>query len=203
MNALTDVAHVDLTIDDEFSLKILKSCLSCLPLCSYVDVAPGEVTTVTIWPSFSEFPEKAGFGQETSDCFEVDEVSLRSWTKVPRVLQSRDRGDRTDLASIGELLCRVVLPCCVDLTLTVRNVGSVPQKFWCAIASRSSIVDRRENLLRNCSGDRRPLDYARSWWKEDHQRLVDLSEEEARRIEATLARCADGSPRRDLRVALD
>lgn len=93
--------------------------------------------------------------------------------------------------------------CCVDLARTVRNVGSVPRKFWCAIASHSSIVDRRENLLRNCSGDRRPLDYARSWWKEDHQRLVDLPEEEARRIEATLARCADGSPRRDLRVAQD
>jgi hypothetical protein len=30
-----------------------------------------------------------------------------------------------------------------------------------------------------------------------------LSEEEARRIDVTLARCADGSPRRDLRVALD
>lgn len=46
-------------------------------------------------------------------------------------------------------------------------------------------------------GEERP-----GWWKEDHQRLVDLSEREAKKIEATLMRCADGSPRRDLRVAL-
>jgi hypothetical protein len=215
VNIMTDG---DLPIDDLLP-KILKACLSVLPLCSYRDVAPGEVMNVNVRSSFSEFPEKAAFAQETSGCFEVDEVSLR-----PRgqVLQSRDRGDRTDLASIGELLCRVVVPTCVDLTLTVRNTGSVPQKFMCAIVSHSSIVDQREHLLRTLHAQREMNEHPShlslapwrlfhmmregeerpGWWKEDHQRLVDLSEREAKKIEATLMRCADGSPRRDLRVVL-
>lgn len=203
MNAMTDVAHVDLPIDDEFSLQILKSCLSILPMISHLNVAPGEVMTVEVRSNYAEFPEKMSFDQATSGCFEVDEVALRSWGRVTRVLQSRDRGDRADLASVVALLRRVIIPACVDLVLTVRNLGSAPQKFVCGVVSHSSIVEWRDDLLRNCSGGRRPLDYARSWWKEDHQRLVDLPKEEARRIEATLARCADGSPRRDLRVALD
>ena len=171
-----------------------------LPISSGRDVAPGEVITVGVSLNCATFPEMAYFGQITSDCFEVDEVSLvpRGASPVPCVLQSRARGDRTDLESIDELLRRVVVPAVVDLALTVRNVGSVPQGFMLGIASHSSVLELREGLLRNCSGDRPPW-----WWEEDHQHLVDLSEEEAGMIEATLARCADGSPRRDLRVSLD
>lgn len=192
----------DLPISDELLSKILKSSRSILPVTSYRDAQPGEVMTVEVRSNHAEFPETTVFGRETSSCFEVDEVALRPWMRAPRVLQSRDRGDRTDLASVNELLRRVVVPTCVDLVLTVRNVGSAPQRFVCGIVSRSSVVDQREGLLLNCSGDRRPLDYARWWWREDHQHLVDLSEAAARRIEAVLARCADGSPRRDLRVDL-
>jgi hypothetical protein len=202
VNALTDIDHVDLPIDDEFSLKILKSPRSILPISSHCDVAPGEVMTVNVRSNYAEFPEKTCFDQATSRCFEVDEVALRPWRRAPLVLQSRDRGDRTDLASVDELLRRVVVPTCIDLMLTVRNVGSAPQRFVCGIVSRSSVVDRRQDLLLNCSGDRRSLDYARWWWKEDHQHLVNLSEATASKIEAVLARCADGSPRRDLRKAL-
>jgi len=39
-----------------------------------------------------------------------------------------------------------------------------------------------------------------SWWDDDHQRLVDLSEAEARQFDAALARCPDGSPRRVIGV---
>jgi hypothetical protein len=39
-----------------------------------------------------------------------------------------------------------------------------------------------------------------SWWDDDHQRLVDLSEAEARQFDAALARCVDGSPRRVIGV---
>ncbi len=67
--------------------------------------------------------------------------------------------------------------------------------------SRNSVVQRRRDLLLNCDRDRRPLGYA-SWWREDHQRLVDLPEEEARRLDADIALCSDGTPRRDLRVAM-
>lgn len=199
MNALTDG---DLPIDDKLSSKILESCLSILSMTSGRDVAPGEVMTVEVRSSNSEFPEKTFFGQVTSGYFEVDEVSLRPRRRVPRVLQSRDRGDRADLASVDELLRRVIVPTCVDLALTVRNVGNSPQRFVCGIKSHSSILELREDLLHNCSPSGRPLDYARWWWREGHQRLVDLSEEAARSIEVALARCADGSPRRDLRVPL-
>ena len=199
MNAPNDV---DLPIGDELLSKILESSRSILPVTSYRDVQPGEVMTVEVRSRHAEFPEKTCFSQATSGCFEVDEVALRPWLRAPRVLQARDRGDRTDLASVDELLCRVVVPTCVDLVFTVRNVGSTPQRFVCGIVSRGSVVDRREDLLFNCSGDRRPLDYARWWWREDHQRLVDLSEAAARKIEAVLTRCADGSSRRDFRVDL-
>jgi hypothetical protein len=199
MNTLT---AIDLPSDDELSSKILESCLSLLPMSSHRDVAPGEVMAVKGWSNCLIFPYKTVFAQETSGNFEIDEISLQPWQQSPRVLQSRDRGDRTDLASVDELLQRVVVPHCVDLALTVRNIRSTPQRFMCGIASHSSVVERRESLLRDCSCDRRPLDYARGWWKEDHQRLVDLSEEAARRIEAVLARCTDGSPRQDLHVAL-
>lgn len=207
---------------DEFPSKILESCRSILPVTSSRDVMPGEVTTVDVRSSYSEFPEKTCFGQATLGRFEVDEVSLRPWRRSSLVLQSRDQGDRTDLASVDELLRRVVIPPCVDLALTVRHVGDAPQRFVCGVVSRSSVVDRRENLLHTLhvqremnehpshpslvpwrlfhmmrEGEERPW-----WWREDHQRLVDLSEEEARRIEAALAQCADGSPRRDLRVSL-
>lgn len=216
MSALT---NGDLSIDDLLLPTILKSCRSILPISSGCDVAPGEVIVIKFRSTYSEFPEKVVFGQETSGCFEVDEVSLRPWGQV---LQSRGRGDRTDLASIGELLCHVVVPTCVDLALTVRNTGSVPQKFICGIASHSSIVDQREHLLRTLHAQRQMNEHPAhpslapwrlfhmmregeerpGWWKEDHQRLVDLSEREAKKIEATLMRCADGSPRRDLRVVL-
>jgi hypothetical protein len=39
-----------------------------------------------------------------------------------------------------------------------------------------------------------------SWWDDDHQRLVDLSDTEARQLDAALARCPDGSPRRVIGV---
>jgi len=39
-----------------------------------------------------------------------------------------------------------------------------------------------------------------SWWDDDHQRLVDLSEAEAWQLDAALARCPDGSPRRVIGV---
>jgi hypothetical protein len=42
-----------------------------------------------------------------------------------------------------------------------------------------------------------------SWWNDDHQRLADLSEVEARQFDAALARCADGSPRRVIGVDVD
>lgn len=194
--------NIDPPIDDELLSKILESSRTILRVTSYRDVEPGEVMPVGIRPIYTQFPEKTCFGQVTSGCFEVDEIALRSGMRVPRILQSRDRGDRTDLASVDELLRRVIVPACIDLSLTVRNVSSAPQKFVCGVVFRNSVVDQRENLLLNCSGDRRPLDYARWWWREDHQRLVDLSEATARRIEGMLARCADGSSRRDLRVGL-
>jgi hypothetical protein len=167
---------VNVPIDDEFSLKILKSCRSILPMISHRNVVPGEVMTVDVRSNYAEFPEKMSFDQATSGCFEVDEVALRPWRRPLLVLQSRDRGDRTDLASVDALLRRVIIPACVDLALTVRNLGSAPQRFVCGVVSHISVVEWRERLL--------------------------LSEATARRIEATLARCADGSPRRDLREAL-
>ncbi len=39
-----------------------------------------------------------------------------------------------------------------------------------------------------------------SWWDDGHQRLVDLSEAEARQFDAALARCPDGTPRRVIGV---
>lgn len=190
MNTLT---AVDLPSNDELSPKILESCLSLLPVTSGCDVVPGEVMTVEVRSSYLEFPERAYFGQETCSSFEVDEISLRPWKQAPHVLQSRDRGDRTDLASVDALLQRVIVPACVDLMLTVRNVGNSPQRFMCGIKSYSSVLERRADLRRaRCHGP--------EWWREDHQRLVDLSEEEARRIDAALTRRADGSPRRDLHV---
>jgi hypothetical protein len=208
-------------VDDELLSNILESCRSLLPMTSDHDVAPGEVITVSIRPSFSEFPEKAGFAQTTSGQFEVDEVALRPWKRAPHVLQSRDRGDRTDLASVSELLRRVVLPPCIDLALTVRNISDAPHRFACAIASHSSVVDQREHLLRTLHAQRQMNEHPAhpslapwrlfhmmregeerpGWWKEDHQRLVDLPETAANKIEAALARCADGSLRRDLRGA--
>lgn len=72
----------------------------------------------------SAAPEKTCFDQATFRCFEVDEVALRPWRRPPLVLQSRACGDRTDLASVDELLCRVIVPTNVDLGLTVRNLDT-------------------------------------------------------------------------------
>jgi hypothetical protein len=200
MSALTDS---DLPCNDELLSEIMKSCLSLLPMSSGLDIAPGEAMVVEARSNYAQFPDKTYFERAASGCFEIDKVSLRPWKRDPFVLQSRARGDRTDLESIDELLRRVVLPSYVELVLTVRNVSSAPQKFVCGVASHISVVDLRRHLLSICSPDRRPLNFARWWWKEYHQRIVDLSEEETKKIEAALAWCVDGSPRRDLRVALD
>jgi hypothetical protein len=182
----------DLPIGDLLP-KILESCRRVLPISSGRDVAPDEAITVGVSLNCTTFPEEAHFGQITFDCFEVDKVSLipRSESRVPVVLQSRARGDRTDLESVDELLRRIVVPAAVDLALTVRNVSSVPQRFMFGIASHISVLELRKGFLRDGPGE----------WREDYQRLIDLSEEEARRIDVTLARCADGSPRQDLRLA--
>ena len=105
----------------------------------------------------------------------------------------------------------------------MRNVGTAPQRFMSVIVSHSSVLEQREHLLRTLHAQRemnespsqpslapwrlfhmmREGEERPGWWREEHQRLVDLSEEAAKRIEASLMRCADGAPRRDLRVALD
>lgn len=170
-----------------------------LPMTSGRDLSPGEVATVTMRSHFSEFPDKVYFSNPS---FEVIEVSLRPWKKTPLVIRTGYGGGRNDLASIGDLLCRVILPANVDLAITVRNVGDSPRPFLCGIGSNASVVDRRNDLLRYRSHTRRPLDFA-SWWSEDHQRIVDLSHEEATEIDAALMKCRDGSPRIDLRLSLN
>jgi len=176
--------------------------LSCLfPLISIADVSPGEVAIVGVRPNCSQFPEKVVFSAETLSCFEVNEFSLRPWGEAARVPWRRRYGSPADASvdELIELICRSILPR-VDLSFCVRNVSDAPHRFAGAILSRSSALERRADLLRNCSSDRRPLPHA-SWWREDHQHIVDLSEEEAREIDARLAQCADGSPRQDLRVS--
>lgn len=199
---MSTLTRDDPPIGDELLSKILEASRLILPMSSYRDVQPGEVMTVEGRLHYAKFPEKTVFARDTLACFEVEEVALHPWLRAPRILQARDRGHRTDLASFDELLRRVIVPISVALVLTVRNVSSTPQRFMCGIVYHSSVMDRRQELLLNCSSDRRPLDHAREWWREDHQHLVDLSEVAARRIEAVLARCTDGSPRRDLCVEL-
>lgn len=175
-----------------------KACRSILPVCAHRIIAPGEVLNVSVRSDFTEFPERAIFGQKVSDYFEISEVSFHPWNRAPRVLQSRAVNNRTDVASINELLCRVIVPAFHELTLTVRNISGLSQKFEGVIVSRNSIVEQRERLLRGCTSTQRPRRYARRWWTTAHQRIVDLSEKEAKKIEAALKRCTDGSPRQNL-----
>jgi hypothetical protein len=185
------IAAAKLSIKEDPSLGLI--CFrSVLPISTGIDVNPGESTTASIRIRLSESPYRFIFADRVANYFEVDQVSLGI---SGGVLRSRDRGDLMDLASIEYTLCRIVIPACVDVKIAVRNIDSAPHPFICAILSAHSAVERRADLLRNCSPDRRPLAYA-SWWGEQHQRIVNLSEEEARQIDATLGSCADGTPRR-------
>ena len=173
----------------------LRCYLSLLPISSGIDVKPSESVPLRFRGSFSYFPLKVFFADPAFRHFEIDQLALN---RAEGVLLSRARGDRIDLATIDEVLCRVVIPSCVDLEIIVRNIDIVPHPFMCGIAAMHSVMDRREDLLRNCLG-RRPGAHA-WWWKPSHQRIVDLPEEEARRIDALFELCADGLPRRDFRT---
>ncbi len=204
------------------SVPILPSCSSMLPLCSHRDVEPGEAITVSIRSSYSEFPEVVYFG-ETFVYFEVDLISLRHWSLGRIVLQSRDLDDSIDSVSVIEALGRVIIPRSADIEIAVRNVDVASRPFASAIKSHSSVVERRAHLLcalrAQCEMNAHPSDPSLaswrlfhlmregnerpSWWTESDQGLVDLPEEDAVRLDADLARCADGGSRRDLRVAAE
>ncbi len=165
---------------------------------------PGEVAIVEVRSNYSEFLYRVVFIAETLSCFEVNELSLRSWGEAARILWRRRHGLSADASvdELNELISRSILPARADLSFCVRNVSDAPHCLRGAILSCCSALERRADLLRNCSSDRRPLDHASSWWKERHQRIADLSEEEAIQIDAKLSQCADGSPRRNLRIVV-
>lgn len=151
-----------------------------LPISYLQDIAPGERVTVSVRSNTDEFPDKVYFALGVIDSFEIHEISLLPWKKTPVVLLSRDRDDRVDSASVNEYFRHVVLPAHVDLAFVVRNISDVPRPFVCAIISCSTT----------------------HWWDEMHEHSVKLTEEEARDAEAVLMQCADGSPRRDLRLSV-
>jgi len=190
--------HAEPAACDRSTPEIPRILRSILPLSSHVDVAPGAVRVVDVRSRWAEFPDVVAISA-TSACFEVEEVSLRFWDRpCPRVvLYSRVRGDPTHPGLVQELLGRVVVPAHVDLTLVVRNVGNAPRPFVCGVIGHRSAVDYLGELSRDLAWQRRgDLD----WWGDEHERLVNLSEEDAGRIDEALMRRADGSPRRDFRV---
>jgi len=240
-----------------------KLCKQLRPVSSGSEIGPGEAVALeTGMLSDTTFPDLIA----VAGSFEF-EVSLEVHRAGRRfILSSRDRGDRTDLASVGALLRHVVLPSGSHMRLIARNVGDAPRSFHCGILFYVSVVEERERFLNALDrhtqtdawldeireleqGAQRLKDKAEricaeqtdsaylaefrswhasllrktatkdlhraeelrlrgrgtvpSWWNDDHQRLVDLSEMEARQFDAALARCADGSPRRVIGVDVD
>jgi hypothetical protein len=235
-----------------------KLCRQLRPMSSGSEISPGETVAIASGMlSDTMFPDLIA----VAGSFEF-EVSLE-FNRAGRILSSRDRGDLTDLASVGALLRHIVLPSGSHLRLVVRNVGDAPRFFTSGIFSYLSVVEERERFLdaldrhtqtdawldeirdleqgaqrlrddadRICTEQTDSAYLAEhnswfanlkrkmaakdlhraeelrlrgrgavpSWWEDDHQHLVDLSEEEARQFDVALARCADGSPRRVIGV---
>lgn len=132
-------------------------------------VSPGQVDVRSAridngWSgSDAWFPQRAIFSRETLDSFAIEEVSTRPWKESPRVLLSRERDGRIDVALLDGLLRRVALPTYDDLEIVVRNVDDAPRVFSCAILyyqraakmpeEEASRID--ESLWRCADGTRR------------------------------------------------
>jgi hypothetical protein len=254
--------HVDTTMNLRKDLP--KLCRQFRPVSSGTEIGPGETRLLEQWRlGDTVFPDLI----VAAGSFEVDEISLevnRAGRRI--VLSSRDHGDRTDLASVGALLRRVVIPSGSYMRLVARNIGDAPRAFTCGILYYVSVVEERERFLDALDrhtqtdawldeirelehGAQRLKDIANricveqtdnaflaefncwdaamkrktaaknlhraeelrlrgrgtvpSWWRDDHQRLIDLSEVVARQFDVALARCVDGSPRRVIGADVD
>jgi hypothetical protein len=240
-----------------------KRCRQIRPVSSGIKIGPGEAVALeTGMLSDTMFPDLIAVAGSFK--FEVSLEFHRAGRRI--ILSSRDHGDRADLASVGALLRRIVLPSDSHMRLVARNIGDAPQSFTCGILYYVSVVEERERFLDaldrhartdawldeireleqgaqrlkdsadlNCAEQTDSAYFAEfrswdasqlrkmaakdlhraeelrlrgrgvvpSWWDDDHQRLVDLSEAEARQFDAALARCPDGSPRRVIGADVD
>lgn len=116
--------------DREATAKIFESSRSLLRMNSGVEISPGETKILSVRSRFTEFPER----MVVVDRFEIEEISLNS---PPIVLRSRDRNGPIDLASIDELLCRMIVPRGTGIAFSVRNIDDDARTFVGATRGRS------------------------------------------------------------------